>query len=750
MVNANFATPRWYSYTPLAPEDRMPLETTNKGLEYDLKNSRHYIGRTSSQQVDFMRACAAINEGFASGTLWGLNADVQGYLMDKGRATGRQPMSFNMFTAMLARHLGLLSQIEVNARAVGSGYRAKSRREGRMAQAVAMSRGAQAGGDMVRQAYAEMGVGTNENEASELLVEDNIQDPVINAINNIMAYGAEVVDLKNIRKHIGQSLSMSGLGAVHCYFNGSRLCLEALSHDEVIWDPLARRYDMTDSEFVTVTKLKSVAELMELYHGSREDLKRLEAVVKSGYKDDIRINWKEGMPRLFVNYYKDGDWVERGYVEGPNGPELVVINEVNPDTGKPYYTNKDVINPPENRWTREWKGRTDKKFIVKGRYCAFIPREYGPSVPNDITGEMKPQDLVLAHGECDDIEVDPDRNDSVKFPVKMGCWMNVQGQIVSPLTAAQGPQRVMQIISSDLAHRISKAHGRSVVLGARSLAGGKMTVDQAASNLKEGDPIQVDEAITGSVQNAIGIAGEGLDPNIDKEFAILTQLKSVQESVTQLYDHSFGAQGSANELVGVKRLQWQQTSIAQYPFHEAVSSIMRQVYDWLANPARRMMLKNTSLLEDIVGEDGVRWLLSMQDIDTEQVRVTVELAPDAQAVKQAVDEMVLTQLFPTGLLGPVEAAESLGKSSPEEVYAMARQFTRDAMAAQQQAAQQAQTEQAMAALDAREMELMKQETDLYNKSIDAALKSDATNMKGDMPMLSGQAKEMFPEKPQMQ
>ena len=127
----------------------MPLETPDKGEIYDLTNSRHYIGRVSSDQVDFMRACAAINEGFASGVLWGLNADVQGYLMDKGRATGRQPMSFNMFTAMLARHLGLLSQVEVNARAVSSGYRAKSRREGRMAQAVAMSRGAQSGGDMV-------------------------------------------------------------------------------------------------------------------------------------------------------------------------------------------------------------------------------------------------------------------------------------------------------------------------------------------------------------------------------------------------------------------------------------------------------------------------------------------------------------------------------------------------------------------------------------------------------------------------
>lgn len=727
----------------------MPLETPDKGEIYDLTNSRHYIGRVSSDQVDFMRACAAINEGFASGVLWGLNADVQGYLMDKGRATGRQPMSFNMFTAMLARHLGLLSQVEVNARAVSSGYRAKSRREGRMAQAVAMSRGAQSGGDMVKQAYAEMGITPNEMEARSM-VEDNIQDPIINAINNIMIHGAEVVDLKGVRKHIGQSLSMSGLGAVHCYFNGSRLCLDPLSHDEVIWDPLARKYDMMDSEFVTVTKLKSVPELMELYHGSREDLKRLEAAVKAGGKDDNRMNWKEGMPRLFVNYYKDGDWVERGYVEGPNGPEIVVIDEVDPDTGKPRYTKSDVITPPENRWTREWKGETDKKFVVKGRYCAFIPREYNPSMPDNMTGVSKPQDLVLASGECDDIEVDPDRNDSVKFPVKMGCWMNVQGQIVSPLTAAQGPQRVMQIISSDLAHRISKAHGRSVVLGARSLAGGKMTVDQAASNLKEGDPIQVDEAITGSVQNAIGIAGEGLDPNIDKEFAILTQLKSVQESVTQLYDHSFGAQASANELVGVKRLQWQQTSIAQYPFHEAVSSIMRQVYDWLANPARRMMLKNTSLLEDIVGEDGLRWLLSMQDIDTEQVHVTVELAPDAQAVKQAVDEMVMQQLFPAGLLGPVEAAESLGKSSPEEVYALARQYTRDAMAAQQQAAQQAQTEQAVAALDEREMELMKQENETYNKALDAATKADSTNMKGDMPALSGQAKQMFPEKPEMQ
>ena len=342
-------------------------------------------------------------------------------------------------------------------------------------------------------------------------------------------------------------------------------------------------------------------------------------------------------------------------------------------------------------------------------------------------------------------ETDPMRTNSIKYPVKMGTWMNIGGYIVSPLTAAQSPQRIMNIVSSDIVDRLSKATGRSVVLGKRALAGGGTTAKQAAQNLKNGDPIQVDEAISGSVGNAVGIAGEGLDPNIFKEFDLLNQLKGIVESVTQLYDSNFGAQGSANELVGVKRLQWQQASVAQHPYHEAVRLILKQVYEWLANTGRKKLLRYPAVLEDMVGEKAAKALLAMRDLDTEQVRVQVVLAPNAEQVKQATTEMILMQLYPAQLIGAEDVGQLLGNAYPEQAYAASARFTKDRAMAQQQQAEQQQKATAIGALDAKEAQLAQNENDLYNKILDMGIKSDATNAKSEAPFRQAISEHMKPQ-----
>lgn len=741
MIGTDFFSPQWDSFIPIAFEERQPLTTKNKDGDYDLKNARHYLSRSIASQVNFVRACAAVNEGFASGRLWGLQPDVQSYLMDKGKRTGRQPMSFNMFTAMLARHLGMLSQVDIHARATSSGYGGESRRQQAVARAAAMAMAYNAGGPMVQQALGSIGVDGDEMGA-RIKAAENATDPIVEAINDLLDHLADTVDIDGLRKSLGQSLSLSGLAGVHCYFNGSRPVIEPLSHENIIWDPDARYYDFRDAEFVSITKLKTVPELMELYEGSAGTLERLQQVVRTGGVNDPRSQWREGKPRPFTTYYQDGDFVEMGYVNGPNGSELVTIGVIDPDTGKERWSKEDVIDPPENRWTRSWKGRTDRRYAARARYATFIPREYAPAVPDQSTGENKPGDILLASGYVEDMEILPSQYNGTPFPVMLGAWLNIRGYIVSPLTAAQGPQRTMQIIASDISHRISKATGRSVVLGARALAGGKMDVKQAAANIKEGDPIQVDEAVSGSVQNAIGIAGEGLDPNIDKEFGMLNALHNVNQNVTQLYDNQFGARGSANELVGVKRLQYQQLVIAQWPFNEALRSILQQVYNWMANAGRRNLLRHPSVLEDIVGQRGAAWMMATKDMETEQVKVDVVLAPDERTIKQSVDEMVLGQFLPAGLLGPVEAAELLGSSSPEQVYAKAKEYTRGVAQAQQMQLEQQQQQQAMSALDQEQMRLSEQEQRLYDQALTAATKSDATDMKGDMPLLHAQAKVM--------
>ena len=387
--------PTWWDYIEIAPEERPSLDTPDKGEEYDLACSRHYLGRTRAIYINFIRMCTAINEGFASGLLWGLQPDIQSYLMDKGSQSSRQPFQFNLFTPILARQLGILSQIDVYARAESATQKATSRREAYIMRAKALSTGMAAGGENVRGAAAAMGVPTDPYKA-EVMAEQNFQDEVIEGINSITTITAVDCDMEMIRKQIGQSISNSGLGAVHCYFNGPKPVLEALSPSEVIWDINARRPDMADGEFVAVCKLKSIQDLMEIYPNKKEVLKKLEEAVRTGRADGGTLaSWPQDMPRPFITYYKDGDYVTRGFIEGPNGPEMITVGELDPDTQEPRYTEADLIDPPSNFDTKDWKGKTDRRFVVKGRYCVFIPREYCPSTYNKTNSEYtKPSDII--------------------------------------------------------------------------------------------------------------------------------------------------------------------------------------------------------------------------------------------------------------------------------------------------------------------------------------------------------------------
>ena len=152
--------------------------------------------------------------------------------------------------------------------------------------------------------------------------------------------------------------------------------------------------------------------------------------------------------------------------------------------------------------------------MTKLRYCTFLPREYNP-VGKEMRDGTKCADVVLASGEYEWGETNPSQQESVNFPIMRCALMNISGMIVSPLTAAQTPQRVMNIVTSDVIHRLSRSGGRSPVFDKRALAG--QSVKKVAIDLKEGDPIQVDSIHAGSVSNAIGFAGEGLDDNIFKE-----------------------------------------------------------------------------------------------------------------------------------------------------------------------------------------------------------------------------------------
>jgi hypothetical protein len=742
---ADISSISWWQWNRLTSTEKpdMSKPESEKGEQYDLDNTRHYFARDIGTYVNWMRYCAAVNNGFVSGRIWGLGPDRNSFLMDGMGPTTRQPFLFPLMQPMHTRLVAQGSRLQITAKAVALTQRAKSRREAAILKAKAMAQAAKTGPDMA-QVYGAMGVTPDENESMKF-VEDNFQDPIVKGMNSALTMMTRIQGLDSMKKQLASNVATSGIGVMHMVKNGSNLYWELVDTDDFVWDTNARRQDLADGEFMGIAKMRPISQLCEMYHVKRDILKKLEEAVRVYNQNNSATpfaSWPTGMPRVYTCYYRDGKYMKRGFIEGPNGPEMVTVDEINPDTGKPRYTEADLIDPPKNQYTMNWNGRTDTKFIEVLRYCTFIPREYLPGFSKDPKEPGQPSDIVLEHGVFHLQEADPDRENGVRFPIKASTWMNVGGFVVAPLTAAQSPQRVVNQITTDIIWRMSKAPVPALVVDRKAISQGGQNVMQTLAKLKRGEPIVADSSHAGGIPQIVTTTNVGIDPNIFRQFEVLESLVKAAEDAVGLYKDNFGAPGSANQLVGVKQLQLQQANIMQQPFLDAIQSVYEQVHQCNASSGRQFYIRHPWILQDMVGEESFGYIMATKDYELEQFRVSTDLTIDPEEIKRINTEVVLTQLMPAGLLAGSAAAEMLGQSYPEDSYKKAVEYTKTMEQAQQQAAEQQAKAAEVQMLMQEEAGLAQQEAEMYDKAMQMAVDSDKTNAKTALPVISNAAKAM--------
>ena len=746
---ADYSTLNWWPWPTITPDDRRPL-TTDEGAKtvegYDLPNARFYMGRDYGAYYNFMRACTVVNEAFASGRMWGLRADYNSFLMDQGVTNTRQPFIFPLTQTMNTRLLGKLARISINAKAEPIGQYASSGRDRAMLKATVMSMAAQAGPEMASMMDG-MGV-SPDAEKTRNDIGTNFQDPLQKATNLLLASIAARNDYEAMRKHIGQNVNVSGMGAVHACVNGSHYDWEVIDSRYVFYDVNSKKPDASDGAYCGFFKFwSSPAALCEAHNLPKEKLKQLDDMVKAYAamgSDMASVKWPAGCPVTATCYYRDGRYVKRGFIQGPNGPELVSVDTINPDTGKPFYVEADLIDPPESEFTRNWKGKTDTRFFEYLRYIVFVPHEL---MPKTAGSDAKAMDFIVAGGEYELQEVDPDHEARVKFPMKMGTWMNIGGFVVAPLTAVMSPQRIINQVTSDIVWRMSQAGTQVPFFDKKALASGNMTIKQALVAYKRGNPIYGDTVHVGGAQNAVQMIGGGLDPNIFKQWELLQGFMRIAEDATGLYSQNSGAPGPANQLVGVKEMQEQQEDTMTRPYFACVQGLYEQMHQFDAQAGRRFYIKRPWILEDMVGTEGAKVLTQTKYNDLLQFRLKTVVAMNPEAQREAANNMILMQggLLDRGLLDPVSAGRLLGKSFTDDLWPAIETYTQEAAIAQQRQAQEKAQAAQMGMLQQREQQLMDREHEMYGKAMDLATKADQTNMKGDMPLMNAQAKAQFPE-----
>ena len=733
--------------------ERQPLEwaASKKTLEnYDIPNARFYVGGNGyGMYYNSMRIATAINEGFVTGLLWGLPVDYNSFLMDMSLPNTRQPFSFPLVQTMNQRILGFMSGISVEAKAEPIGQRATSRREQVYLKAAAMAQAAQQGPE-VAAVMDGMGIPPDVAKAQEQF--KDWTDPFQKAMNLLLGYIAERNDYKGMLKQAVQNANVSGLCAAHNVQSGGRYRWEMVDSRYVFYDPKSKRPDMKDAAFCGFFKFwPSLSAMAEAHNLSKEKVRIIEDAMRAqggqsyGYNDTTP--WPNGGPISMVMYYMDGDWIEEGFIDGPNGPQLVSVDEKDPVTGENLYDrDKDFIDPPELEMTKDWGGKKFYKcFYEVLRYAEFIPTELMPVGLAEGSGKMG--DLALAGGVYPLQERDPQAQDGVNKPMKIATWMNIGGVVVAPLTALMAPQRILNQITSDIVWRMSKATMPSPLFDKRVLSTGGQQITEVVAAYKRGEPIYGDTTHLGGAQNAVQMIGGGLDPNIFRQFELLQQFVKLAEEAVGVFGQNSGGPGPANQLVGVKEIQAAQQQVMYRPMINMVQSLFEQMHQFDAQAGRQFYAQRRWVLEDAVGTEAAEIIIQSATEEMDQFRTKTEIMVGAEQEREAADGLILMQggLMDRGLLNAEAAGKLLGKSYKSDVWREVERFTAEAALAQQQMAEQQQVAAQVGALQEQDAMLAQREYEMYNKAMDMAAKSDQTNMKGDMPMLQAQAKATVPE-----
>lgn len=748
-----------------------PLQTAKvKDEAYHVNCARYYLSQQYVPFTNWYRTCYATNwrYGIDSADAWGEAEDIQMWLGDQKNPTGRVALEFPVIRTMLTRMTGAVDNISLSAEAKSlTVQRANTRKAAELNRKLMYSQIAQAG-PMMAGAIGEMGITPSEAQTEQDHQTNGVDDLVV-GVNQLVGALAKKSDFDEKKRKVAENMALSGVAAARCSLHGQDLIWEICDPADIGWDSTALKPDFSDGEYVFTCPQMSVSAIAERWQPKAQMITALDQWSASAISNtnNFQMGWPQRRPRVFTVYWKDLEYVDRGFVLKDGIPHFCVVNKDNPDTGKPDYTDEDLIDPPENKWTRAWtqaerdakKKRTATEIV---RYCSFIPWEYfpgsytaglkfneGEKLPHGQRSQVGAMgDMVFEWGEYELQETNPDQTYSVKFPIKFSAWSYLSGYAIAPITAAISPQRVMNQLTSDLMWRLNKAGGKSTIIDTDALAGSTMSEAEIITAQKNGDPYNLKGSINGGIQNAVRTEDTSPGAEFFNMFGLMPQMSMLAQSATGVYDQNYGAPGPQDQLVGVKQLQLQQAGVMQQPFYAAIANLFEQMHQFNAQAGKEYYSRVPWILSDMIGIEEMKAVEMSKDMLLEDFGVTVKLAPDGEQTKHYVDTVLIPTDLQLGLLDTVTAASLRGHSLPDDVYRASAKYTRQAQQAQAQAAQeQAKQQQLMMMGDARSA-IDQQQSDLYSKAIDAGLKQEQIDQKRNAPIVQQAAEAEFnPKEP---
>lgn len=621
-----------------------------------------------------------LNERFYKGDQWNLDEDLEAFLKDDtGQDRNRIKVVHNLIRPMMEQYRGNAVRLKINASAKSFSKKAINRREEALGAKILKTKIASefpALGRLIK--LSDAAVGDTEEETAE--IHENLWvDTYPQIINRLIRYVAQLNEVEEMQIMIAQNLGLSGLGVVQAFEHGGHLRNEIIPSKEFFFDRSARKYDLTDADYMGKCVGMLPTDIYETYdritQAQRESIESFVSDKQRNINDitgSFNADFNIGSTKIPVchSYWRDTEKKTAGYVLDEFGYEyLVYINETIDTRTKKPYKEEDLINPPDTpRNKRLFKGKKKRSaYLDVLRFCIFIPQG---AIGNPDNKKEGARDIVLDFGLAPHQETEYGDLSNVKFPFKCYTWGYVDGEVLSPVDDAISPQRLINRILSAAESQINNAGGTNVVVD-RSAIDADDGEEKLYADVAQGKPLTINTKGIG-IPNSLGIYDATPKQGTYNLFNIIPIMEGIIQKDTGVNEGLKGESTGSDQLVGVTQLLIQRGSLMQEPFYNAVAQIFLQIHQHTGTIGKRIYLDNERELAMAVGDDGVEILKLSEDMRNEEFRIFIT-RENADEVLFENGNRMLDVFLQSGLIDEKAYANSYGRTTPTGVAIVLRE-----------------------------------------------------------------------------
>ncbi len=656
------------------------FEETERGEDYHLKFARYCASSSNTYKRDDFLTKTRINKMFYKNHQWIFTEDTELFFKDDtDQDRNRLKFTKNIIRPMVNQYKGNAARMMINARVKAISTKAINRREEALEKMLFMNDVAKRSeGPLKENIKNTYPLGDTHAETASIF--DNLfVDKNTETMNGLLQYVAENNRFEEMQMRLAEELTLSGLAVVEDYEFSSHQMFDIVPSEEYFFDPSAKKYDLTDSEYMGRVMMMLPTEIFEEFQvDNAETRESIENYAIQYNKVNQDTGGREGNRRdvggrvpVIKTYWKDISYYEYAYVNDEAGyPYLTKINFTYPGEEEPRYTDKDIIEVKSQKAEKLLKGKKSRKlFFDELRFCIFIPREIVSS-PSE-----KTPDIILDYGLFQYPETDNHHISTVKFPFKAYCWGYVDGEIVSPVDDAINPQRFINRLLSISENQINNAGGSGTFYDSSFVKNEPGAEAELLRNMAQSKPVGLNAKGRG-MQNAVVNYDNSIKAGTMVLFNIIDMMDKYSQDVTGINEALKGESMGSDQLVGVTQLMLQRGTLMQEPFYYAITNIFLQCYQSVASRGKRIYADNERELAIAVGDEGARLIKITKDMKLEDFRSFVKRSSTEEQLNAGSDAALLTMLQ-LGLIDDTKFANLYGRSTPDDIGVALRQAAKE-------------------------------------------------------------------------